>query len=58
MLKKRIIGIVTVIENQAVQSIGYNKYLPLGSPEYQIENLDNWKIDEIIINCIDRTKKR
>ena len=51
MLKKRIIGIVTVIENQAVQSIGYNKYLPLGSPEYQIENLDNWKIDEIIINC-------
>ena len=58
MLKKRIIGIVTVIENQAVQSIGYNKYLPLGSPEYQIENLDNWKIDEIIINCIDRTKKK
>lgn len=58
MLKKRIIGVVTVLGNQAVQSVGYKKYLPLGSPEYQIENLDNWNVDEIIINCIDRTKKR
>ena len=32
MIKKRIIGIVTVLNGWAVQSISYKRYLPLGKP--------------------------
>ena len=56
MLKKRIIGNITVKNNWAVQSIQYGKYLPLGRPEVIAENLDRWGVDEIIIQCIDRSK--
>lgn len=55
MLKKRLIGVITVRQGWAVQSIGYNKYLPLGRPEVLAENLDRWGVDEILIQCIDRT---
>ena len=55
MLKKRIIGVVTVLNGWAVQSIGYRKYLPLGRPNIIAENLDRWGVDEIMIISIDRT---
>jgi imidazole glycerol-phosphate synthase subunit HisF len=55
MNKKRIIGVVTVKDNIAVQSFGYKKFLPLGKPEILAKNLDNWGADEILINDIDRT---
>lgn len=55
MLKKRLIGVVTVRQGIAVQSIGYSKYLPLGKPEFLIENLDRWGADEILIQSIDRS---
>jgi len=55
MLKKRIIGVITVLGGRAVQSIGYNSYLPLGSVRILAENLDHWAADEILIQCIDRT---
>jgi cyclase len=58
MLKKRIIGVVNVKDNIAVQSFGFNRYLPLGKPECLIENLDRWGADEIILNFIDLTQKR
>ena len=32
------------------------KYLPIGSPECVIQNLDRWGVDEILIQCIDRSK--
>lgn len=51
---KRIIGSICVIDNLAVQSIGYERYLPIGRPEILAENLDRWGVDEIIIQCIDR----
>ncbi len=57
MLKKRIIGVVTVMGNTAVQSFGYKKYLPLGDPSILIENLDKWGADEILLQIIDRSKK-
>lgn len=57
MLKKRIIGVVTVIDNIAVQSFGYKKYLPLGDPAILIENLDKWGADEIHLQVIDRSKQ-
>ena len=58
MLKKRLIGVVTVRQGLAVQSIGYRRYLPLGKPEVIIENLNRWGADEILIQCIDRSSVR
>ena len=54
MLNKRLIGVVTVKDGLAVQSFGYSRYLPLGTPEILVENLDRWGADEIILQCIDR----
>lgn len=55
MVNKRLIGVVTVRQGWAVQSVCYNRYLPLGSPEMIVENLDRWGADEILIHCIDRS---
>ncbi len=55
MLKKRIIGVITVKNGWAVQSVSFERYLPLGRPELLAENLDRWGVDEILIQCIDRT---
>jgi imidazole glycerol-phosphate synthase subunit HisF len=55
MLKKRIIGVVTVKNGWAVQSFGYRRYLPLGRPEHLVENLDRWGADEILVQVIDRS---
>lgn len=57
MLKKRLIGVVTVRQGWAVQSFGYRRYLPLGKPEVLIGNLDRWGADEILIQCIDRSSE-
>lgn len=56
MLKKRIIGVVLVKEGWAVQSFGFQKYLPLGKPECLVENLDRWGADEIFVQSIDRSE--
>jgi len=58
MLKKRLIGVVTIKNGWAVQSFGYKDYMPLGKPECLVENLSRWGVDEIIIQVIDRSKKR
>lgn len=55
MLKKRLIGVVTVKNGWAVQSFGYGRYLPLGKPECLVENLDRWGADEILVQVIDRS---
>ena len=55
MLKKRLIGVITVKDGLAVQSFNYKRYLPLGNPEVIAENLDRWGADEILLQCIDRT---
>lgn len=55
MLKKRVVGVITVKNGWAVQSFGYRRYLPLGKPEIVAENLDRWGADEIILQCIDRS---
>jgi cyclase len=57
VLKKRLVGVVTVKNGLAVQSIGYERYLPLGRPEILLENLDRWGADEILVQCIDRSVK-
>jgi cyclase len=55
VLKKRFIGVVTIKDGWAVQSIGYRRYLPLGTPERLVENLDRWGADEILVRSIDRS---
>ena len=55
MIKKRLIGVVTIKNGWAVQSFGYSRYLPLGKPELLVENLDRWGVDEILIQVIDRS---
>ena len=58
MIKKRIIGTIIVHNDIAVQSFGYNKYLPLGRPEILAKNLERWCVDEILVLDIDRSKKK
>ncbi|MDD2892320.1 MAG: HisA/HisF-related TIM barrel protein [Halothiobacillaceae bacterium] len=55
MLKKRLVGVVTIKGGWAVQSVGYRRYLPLGKPECLVENLDRWGADEILLQVIDRS---
>jgi imidazole glycerol-phosphate synthase subunit HisF len=55
MLKKRLVAVITVRDGWAVQSFGYDRYLPLGRPEVLVENLDRWGADEILLQCIDRS---
>ena len=57
MLKKRLIGVITVKDGWAVQSFGYQRYLPLGRPEPLAENFDRWGADEILVLCIDRSRQ-
>ena len=56
MIKKRIAASVIVKSNKVVKSISYKKFLPIGSIEPVVENLDRWGVDEIIIFDIDRSK--
>ena len=55
MIKKRLIGVVTIRNGIAVQSFSYKKYLPIGNPLCVIQNLDRWGVDEILIQVIDRS---
>lgn len=57
MLKKRLVGVITVKSGWAVQSFGYCRHLPLGHAEYLAENLDRWGVDEILVLCIDRHQR-
>ena len=58
MLRKRLIGVVTVRDGWGVQSFGYSRWLPLGRPEVLVQNLDRWGVDEILLQCIDRSRGR
>lgn len=57
MLKKRIVGVITVRDGWAVQSFGYRRYLPVGRPDVLAENLDRWGADEILVQSIDRSRQ-
>jgi cyclase len=56
VIKKRLVGVITVRDGWAVQSFGYKRHLPLGRPEVLAENLDRWGVDEILLQCIDRSR--
>lgn len=56
MLKSRIIGVVLIKDGIAVQSIGFERFLPIGKPTIAINFLDNWGIDEIVVLDITASK--
>lgn len=56
MLKRRIIAVLTVKDDIVVQSIGFQKYLPIGRPEIAVEFLNQWGIDEIAYNDISASR--
>ncbi len=56
MIQKRLVGVITVRNGWAVQSFGYQRHLPLGRPEVLAENLDRWGVDEILLQCTDRSR--
>lgn len=57
-LKKRIVGVLVVKSGIVVQSIGFQRFLPVGVPEVAVEYLNRWGIDEIIVLDIDATPER
>lgn len=57
MLKKRIIAVVLIKDGIAVQSIDFNRYLPIGKAEIAVDFLNQWGADEIILLDIDATKE-
>lgn len=55
MLKRRIVATLVVREGIVVQSIGFQRYLPIGKPSIAIEFLNQWGIDEIVFLDISAT---
>jgi imidazole glycerol-phosphate synthase subunit HisF len=56
MLKKRIAATLLVKDGICVQSIGFQRYLPLGKPHIAIEFLNDWGVDEIILLDLSASK--
>lgn len=57
MLRKRILSAVVVRSGRAVQSFGFNRWLPLGDVKCLVQNLDQWNSDGIVILDTDRHEK-
>lgn len=49
MLKKRLIACLLIRNGLIVQSIGFNRYLPIGRPKFPIEFVVKWDVDEIVL---------
>lgn len=55
MFKKRLTACVVVKDGWVVQSVGFKRYLPVGTLDVTVEFLNKWGIDEIVILDIDAT---
>ena len=58
MLKNRLIPVIVLKGELIVQSLGFNRYLPIGNVKMAIEFFVNWDVDEIIIIDIDASKEK
>ena len=58
MLKKRLIACLLIKDDLIVQSIGFNKYLPIGNPKFPLEFLNKWDVDEIVLLDISAHKEK
>lgn len=52
MLKTRVSASIVVRDNLAVQSFGFQSYLPIGNPVICAKNYDRWGADEILVTDI------
>lgn len=57
MLKNRVIAVIFVRDEIAVQSIKFKNFLPVGRPEIAAESFNMWGVDEIILLDISATHK-
>ena len=57
MLTTRIIGVINILNDIAVQSINFSHYLPIGNPKIAVDYFDKWGIDEIVILDINGSNK-
>ena len=55
MLKVRLIPTIILKGEMLVQSVNFNKFLPIGKVDAAIEFFTNWDVDEIAIIDIDAT---
>jgi cyclase len=53
----RLIAAIVVREGLHVQSFGFRKYLPVGSPVESAREFDRWGIDEIALILLDKDPK-
>jgi len=58
MVKKRLIATLIIKNGIVVQSINFNKFLPVSKASIAIEFLNTWGVDEIILIDIDATPKK
>lgn len=58
MLKVRLIPTIVLKGEMLVQSINFNKFLPIGKVDAAIEFFTNWDVDEIVIIDIDATREK
>ncbi len=58
MIKKRLVSSIIYKDDNVVQSFNYKNFLPIGSIESSVKNLNRWNADEILILSIDRSKKK
>ncbi len=49
MLKKRLIACLLMREGLIVQSLGFERHLPIGRPRFPIEFVARWDVDEIVL---------
>lgn len=57
MLKKRIVGCLPIKDGVVVQSIAFQRYLPVGRVTIAAEFLGRWGIDEIVVLDLDATPR-
>jgi cyclase len=60
MHKPRVIPLILLKDGLVVQSIGFEKFLPIGKPTVAVEFFSKWDVDEIIlldINASDARRK-
>ena len=57
MTKKRVIAALVIKSGWLVQSFDFKTYLPVGRPEIAADFLNQWGVDEIIIQDIDATAR-
>lgn len=57
MIRKRVIAAVIIKNGFVVQSIGFRRWLPVGSVAVTVEALNQWGADEIILLDIDASRE-